>query len=299
MNFMEINVFDQLLYHLSHIGKLSWEKFKYAIGNLTGGQRRFKYDSTYLSILARLAHLDYDPMKLDRVFIAPTVLVETAVTHRYVLAGSRTPDFINDIAECVSDAGGSSQQIPNRYAPTVVVLSELTEASLAELESLGIHVSRAFSAKLSNLLPSPRRNSFLIHEAPLPAPVNRFNLRTLEFEPNYPPRHNDGLYEIPQFGRNVYVLKSGADQRIVPRAWGEWLFLSACGRKKGLTFYEQKSQTWCVNSKLHLPLTLDRCATLCSGFPPELRDDLFCYADVPVGIAYRLTKAIYQNWEVV
>ena len=97
---MEINVFDHLLYYLSHVGESSWEKFKDAIGNLTEGQRRFKYDSTYLSILARLAHLDYDPMKLDRVFIAPSVLVETAVAHRHVLAGSRTPDFINDIAEC-------------------------------------------------------------------------------------------------------------------------------------------------------------------------------------------------------
>lgn len=296
---MEINVFDHLLYYLSHVGESSWEKFKDAIGNLTEGQRRFKYDSTYLSMLARLAHLDYDPMKLDRVFIAPSVLVETAVAHRHVLAGSRTPDFINDIAECVSEAGGTLQQIPKRYAPTVIVLSELTEASLAEIESLGIHVSRAFSAKLSSLLPAPNRASFLIDEDQLPNSINRFNFRTLEFEPDSHPRHNNGLYEIPQFGRNVYVLKSGDDQRIVPRDWGEWLFLSACGRREGLTLYEQKPQTWCVNSNLHLPLTLDRCATLCSGFPPKLRHNLFCYADVPIGIAYRLTKALCQKWEVV
>ena len=296
---MEINVFDHLLYYLSHVGESSWEKFKDAIGNLTEGQRCFKYDSTYLSILARLAHLDYDPMKLDRVFIAPSVLVETAVTHRHVLAGSRTPDFINDIAACVSEAGGTLLQIPRRYAPTVIVLSELTEASLAEIESLGIHVSRAFSAKLSSILPSPERTSFLKDETPFPYLIKGFHFKSLKYEQDSYAWRSDGLYEIPQFGRNVYVLKFGDDQRIVPRDWGEWLFLSACGRKKGLTSYEQKSQTWCVNSKLHLPLTLDRCATLCSGFPPKLRDDLFCYADVPIGVAYRLTKALYQNWEMV
>ena len=296
---MEINVFDHLLYYLSHVGELSWEKFKDAISNLTEGQSRFKNDSTYLSALARLAHLDYAPIKLDKVFIAPSVLVETAVTHRYVLAGSRTPDFIKDIAERVSEAGGTLQQIPKRYAPTVIVLSEMTEASLAEIESLGVHVNRAFSAKLSSILPSPERTSFLKSETRFPYLIKGFHFKSLKYEEDSYAWRNDGLYEIPQFGRNVYVLKSGADQRIVPRDWGEWLFLSACGRKNGLISYERKSQTWCVNSKLLVPLTLDRCATLCSGFPPKLRDGLFCYADVPAGIAYRLTKAIYQNWEVV
>lgn len=297
---MEINTFDRLLYYLSHSGKTKWEKFKDAVNNLTGGQHRLKY-STYLTALARLAHLDYDPVKLNRVVIAPSVLVETAVKERFVLVGSRTPDFLKDIKRCVFETGGKFQQIPERFAPTTIVLNELTEASFAEIESMGIHVSRAFSAKLSSLLPSPNRASFLIDEAQLPDSINKFNFRTLEFEPDNHPQHNNGLYEIPQFGRAVYVLKSGDDRWIVPRAWGEWLFLSACGRKKGLAFYEQKFQTWCVNRKLHVPLTLDRCATLCSGFPPKLRvrDNLFCYAEVPVGIAYRLTKALYQKWEVV
>ena len=296
---MEINVFDRLLYYLSHVGELSWEKFKDAIGNLTEGRPRFKNDSTYLSALARLAHLDYDPMKLDRVVIAPSVLVETAVKEQYVLVGSRTPDFLKEIEMRVCETGGKLRHISEQFASTTIVLSELAEASFAEIESMGIHVSRAFSAKLSSLLPSPERTSFLKDETPFPNSINKFNSKTLKYErDNYSLRRH-GLYEIPQFGRSVYVLKSGDDQRIVPRDWGEWLFLGACGRREGLTLYEQKPQTWCVNSNLHLPLTLDRCATLCSGFPPKLRHNLFCYADVPIGIAYRLTKALYQKWEVV
>ena len=295
---MEMNIFDRLLYYLSHLGELRWEKFKDAVKNLTEGKPPFK-DSTYLTALARFAHLDYDPVQLDRVVIAPSVLVETAATDRYVLVGSRTPDSIKDIVERVSEAGGTLQQIPKLYAPTVIVLSELTEAIFAEIKSLGIHVSRAFSAKLSSKLPSPELNSFLKDKARLPTLTSKFNLKNLEYEPNSYSSHNDGLYEIPQFGRNVYVLKSGSDQRIVSRDWGEWLFLHNCGRTAGLISYEQEAQTWRVNSKLHLPLTLDRCATLCSGFPPHKRKNWFYYTDVPVGIAYRLTKALYQKWEVV
>lgn len=296
---MEINVFDQLLYYLSHVGELSWEKFKDAVGNLTEGQRRFKNDSTYLSILARLAHLDYDPATLDRVFVAPSSLVETAVKGRFVLVGSRTPDSLKEITKCVFETGGKSRRNPEESAPTTIVLNELTEASFTEIESLGVHVSRAFSAKLSSLLPSPNRASFLIDEAQLPDPVNRFNLRTLEFEPDNPPRHNDGLYRIPQFGRDVYVLKTGSAQRRVPREWGVWLFLYACGRTTGWISYKPDSQTWRVNRKLLVPLMIDRCATLCSGFPRHPSGKWWYYADVPVGIAYRLTKALYQNWEVV
>lgn len=296
---MKINVFDRLLYYLSHVGELSWEKFKDTIGILTEGQPRFRYDSTYLSALARLAHLDYDPMKLDRVFIAPSVLVETVVEGQFVLVGSRTSDFLEKIEKCVFDTRGKSRRNPEKFAPTTIVLNKLTEKSFVEIESMGIHVSRAFSAKLSSLLPSPNRASFLKYESQLPDSVNRFNFRTLEFEPNTSPRLNDGLYEIPQYGRNVYVLKSGSDQRIVPHDWGEWLFLNSRVGQNGLISYEQKSQTWFVNSKLHVPLTLDRCATLCSGFPPYRKGNWSCYSDVPVGMAYRLTKALRQNWEVV
>ena len=42
MNLTEINVFDKLLYYLSHEGEVSWTKFKDAIDRLTGDQRRFE-----------------------------------------------------------------------------------------------------------------------------------------------------------------------------------------------------------------------------------------------------------------
>ena len=139
---------------------------------------------------------------------------------RYVFVGSRTPDFIKDIVEHVSEGSGKLQQIPRRYAPTTIVLNELAEAFLAEIESLGIHVSRAFSAKLSSFLPSPNRASFLIDKALLPNSISRFDFKTLEFKPVNNSLRDDGLYEIPQFGRNVYVLKTAPDQRRVPRDWG-------------------------------------------------------------------------------
>ena len=302
---MEMNIFDRLLYYLSHEGELSWEKFKDGLKNLkdgardlTEGQRRYK-ETTYLSALARLAHLDYDPMKLDRVVIAPSVLVETAVKERLVLVGSRTPDFLEKFAKCVLETGGNFRQNPERFAPTTIVLNELAEATFAEIESLGIHVSRAFSAKLSSFLPSPNRASFLIDKALLPNSISRFDFKTFEFKPVNNSLRDDGLYEIPQFGRNVYVLKTGPDQRRVPRDWGVWLFLYACGRTTGEISYKPDSQTWRVNRKLLVPLIVDRCATLCSGHPPFPEGSWFCYADVPAGIAYRLTRALYQNWGIV
>ena len=297
MNQTETNVFDRLLYYLSHTGELRWEKFKDAIKNLTGGESNFK-DSTYLTSLARLGHLDYDPMNLDKVVIAPPVLVEAAVEDRYVLVGSRSPGFLEEIKKCVSEMGGKWRLISAQYAPMTVVLSELTEAAFTEIESLGIHISRAFSAKLSSVLPTPKRTSFPKIETPLSDSRNQFNIDTLKYEDNRF-RGADGLYEIPQYGPNVYILKSGSDQRKVPRDWGEWLLLSTVGRTTGLISYERTSQTWRVKRNLLVPLIVDRCATLCSEFPPKWRGDFDCYSDVPAGIAYRLTKSLYQNWEVI
>ena len=92
MNQTEINVFDGLLYYLSYLVELNWEKFKDAIKRLAKDNPNYK-DSTYLTVLARLGHLDYDPMNLDKIVIAPPVLVETVAEDRYVLVGSRSPRF--------------------------------------------------------------------------------------------------------------------------------------------------------------------------------------------------------------
>jgi hypothetical protein len=292
------NIFDPLLYYLSHTGELNWEKFKDAVKRLTGGESGFK-DSTYLTSLARLGHLDFDPMNLDRVVIAPTVLVETAVEGRYVLVGSRTPKFLSEIEKCVSETGGKFGSISEQYAPMTIVLSELTEAAFSVLERLGIHISLAFSAKLASVLPSPKRTNFPQIETLPSDSLNRFNPDTLKYEPDTHSLHEDGLYEIPQHGPDVYVLKFGYDLRKVPRDWGEWLVMNALGGTTGQIRYEKKSRTWGVVDKLLVPLMIDRCATLCSGFPPKWMGSFVCYDDVPPGIAFHLTKSLYQDWEVV
>ena len=295
---MTSNVYDKLLYYLSHEGELSWEKFKEAVDRLADKQWRYN-PSTYLISLGRLGHLDYDPIELSRIAIAPAVLIDTAVENRYVLVGSRTPAFLKEIKKCVSETSGKFQSISEKYAPTTIVLSDLTEVSFAKIKSLEIHISYAFSAKLSTLLPTPKRTSFSQSDAPLPDSRKKFNLKTLEYEPEDQRQHSDGLYEIPQYGPSVYILISGLDQRKVPLDWGEWLTLSLSGRKTGFISYVEKSQTWCVRSELRLPLIVDRCATLCSGFPSKLKNNFNHYSDVPIGVAYQLTKSLHQKWEVV
>ena len=298
MNQTETNVLNGLLYYLSHVGELRWEKFKDVIKRLTRDNPDYK-DSTYLTSLAGLGHVDYDPMKLDKVVIAPPVIVETAVEDRYVLVGSRTPDFLEEIKECVYKTSGQLRLIPEQYAPTTIVLNKLTKASFTEIERLGIHISRAFSAIMSSVLPTPTRTSFRQDSTSIPEPRQKFNLNSLKYEPDNYSLRNDGLYKIPQYGRDVYILKSGLDQRIVPRDWGEWLFLSTSSRTTGLISYEKKSQTWRVKRGLLVPFITNRCASLCSGFPPKLKGEFMCYSDVPPGIAYRLNKSLYQHWEVV
>ncbi|MDE0686899.1 MAG: hypothetical protein OXI61_01910 [Candidatus Poribacteria bacterium] len=298
MNQTEINIYDKLLYYLSHVGELRWEKFKDATSRLTDNQQRFN-PSTYLQSLGRLGHLDYDPIELTRVVITPAALIDTAVENRYVLVGSRTPAFLEEIKNCVADTGGEWHTKFNKYAPTTFVLSNLTDASFAKIENLGIHIGRAFSAKLSEFLPKPKHTDFPQQtEMSFPDSLKKFNLRTLEYEPDNL-RHGNGLYEIPQYGPSVYILKSGSDQRRVPRDWGVWLAFSALGRTTGWVSYVEKAQTWCVAIPLQVPLIIDRCATLCSGFPPKLKRNFYHYSDVPIGVAYQLTKSLYQDWEVI
>jgi len=292
------NVFDKLLYYSSHVGKLTWMNFKQATKCLTRDKGPFKA-STCLTSLARLGHLDFDPMNLSDITAAPASLVETAIVDRYVLIGARTPSFLDNIRKSVSSTGGKFQSIAEQYSSKTIVLSELTEASLVGIESLGVHISLTFSAKLANVLPTPEYPSFPHSETAFPDSLTKFNLNSLEYDKlDNHQSYSDGLYEIPQYGPSVYILKSGPNQRRVPRDWGEWLALSISGKTTGLISYEEKSRTWCVRRKLRVPLLVDRCATLCSGYPPRFISKFTCYQDIPAGIAYRLTKSLYQDWEL-
>lgn len=297
MNQTKINVYDKLLYYLSHEGELSWEKFKAAVDKLTDYQPPNR-PSTYLRFIARLGHLDYDPLNLTRVVVTPAAIVETTVPNRYVLVGSRTPDFINEIDKCVSDTGGKLRKISDIPAPTIIVLSDLTEDSFNVIESFGIHISRAFSAKLSKLLPILKSTSFPLIETPLQNVRSKFNTHTLKFDKlNNQSSISNGLYGISQPGPDIYILKYGSDQRKVPRDWGVWLLLSNAGITTGLVTYEKETEILCVKRPLQLPLILDRCAILCSGFPPKYENGFCHYSNVPEGIAYQLTKSLHQNWE--
>lgn len=295
MNQVETNVFDDLLYYLSHIGELSWVDFKQAIARLTRDNSDLKA-STYLTSLARLGHLDFDPMKLSYITVAPAVLVETAIEDRYVLAGSRVPSFLAEVKKCISGNSGKFQLILERYAPTTVVLSELTEKAFSELESLNVSISWEFSAKLSQVLPRPRLMNFQRELSFVANLVKKFNPDTLDYKSVDPGEVSDGLYQISQHGPDVYALRYGNYQRKVPRDWAEWNVLAGT---PGLISYKGKSQTWQVRSKLLMPLIVDRCATLCSGYPPKWRGNFVSYADVPIDIAKRLTKSLYQDWEVI
>ena len=301
MNQTENNVYDKLLYYLSHEGQLSWEKFKDAVERLTNEQRQYN-PSTYLMSLGRLGHLDYDPMELSRVVITPAVLIDTTVENRYVLIGSRTPAFLEEIKKCVSNTGGKWHTKINKYAPTTIFFSDLTDISFAKIENLGIHISWAFSAKLSTLLPEPGYIDFPQQtETSFPNSVKKFNLKTLEFKPDNQRLRGNGLYEIPQYGPSVYILKFGSNERKVPRDWGLWLLLSNAGKTTGLVGYKEETQKWCIKRPLQLPLIVDRCATLCSGFPPKLlkKNSFYYYSDVPIGVAYQLTKSLHQKWEII
>ena len=299
MNQTENNVYDKLLYYLSHEGALRWEKFKDAINRLTDYQPRYR-PSTYLRSIARLGHLDYDPLNLSVVSITPAAIVETSVPEQYVLVGSRTPGFIREINKCVWNTGGKFHKIFERYAPTTIILSDLTEDSFTQIESLGIHTSWAFSAKLSKLLPKLKYTDFPRQtETSLPATVKKFSFKTSKYELDNQGKLSTGLYEIPQYGPSVYILKLGSDQRRVPRGWGEWLMFSTVGRTAGFIFYVERSQTWCVKSPLQVPLIIDRCATLCSGVPPKLKNGFYHYSNVSIGVAHKLTETLHQKWEII
>lgn len=295
MKKVETNVFDRLLYYLSHVGGLNWEDFKQTIKRLTRDNPDLKM-STYLTSLARLGYLDFDPMKLSYVTIAPAVLVETTVENRYILVGSRVPSFLEKIKKCVAENGGNFGLIPEKYAPTTVLLSDLTKKAFSTLESLNVHISWEVSTKLSHILPRPRLMNFRSEPSFVANLEKKFNPVTLDYELLSHGKNMDGLYQISQHGPDIYVLRSGNHQRRVPRDWAEWNVLAGT---PGLISYMEKSQMWRVRNNLLVPLIVDRCATLCSGYPPKLKGKYVCYSDVPTDIAKRLTKSLYQDWENV
>ena len=160
MNQNHSNFLDELLYYLSHLGKMPWVKFKQGFECLNRDNKAPNSNSYYLKSFISVGHLEYDPALLDKVYIAPATLVETATANQYVLVGSRTPDLISKIEKTVLSKGGEFCRIQEVDAPTTISLHDLTDVALSEIESMGIHISREFPAKLSYILPNLRLDSF-------------------------------------------------------------------------------------------------------------------------------------------
>ena len=291
------NFLDELLYYLSHLGKMPWVKFKQGIGCLKIDNQNSKTDSFYLKSLASVGHLEYDPAILDWVYVAPATLVETATANQYVLVGSRTPDLISKIEKTVLSKGGEFCRIQEVDAPTTILLHDLTDVALSEIESMEIHISSEFSEKLSCILPNLRIDSFEPDTSMLNTPIEKFNVDTLKYVGN-PSDISDGLFRILDYGRYTYFLKLNNIQRKVPPEWGEWLILRAF-RKSKLIRYKKEQQILQVKSPLTLPLLAYRCAVLCSGRVPIWKNGFYCYPNVPIEIASRIAKSLNQQLEVL
>ena len=297
MNQNHSNFLDELLYYLSHLGKMRWEKFKQGFECLNRDNKNPKGASYYLRPLTSVGHMEYDPAILDWVYVAPATLVEIATANQYILVGSRTPDLISKIEATVLSKGGKFYRIPEVDAPTTIFLSDLIEASIQEIEGMGIHISRKFSAKLSCILPNLRLDNFDQDKSILKAPIEKFNIGSLKYEGN-PPDISEGLFRILDYGRHIHFLKLNNIQRKVPREWGEWLILRAF-RKNKLICYNKEQQILQVKSPLIVPLLANRCAVLCSGRVPIRKNEFYCYSNVPIEIASRIAKSLNQQLEVL
>ena len=295
MNQNHSNFLDELFYYLSHLGKIRWEKFKQGFECLNKNDKNSKGASYYLKPLASVGHLEYDPAILDWVYVAPATLVETATPNQYVLVGSRTPDLILKIEETVLSKGGKFYRIPEVDAPTTIFLRDLTEASIQEIEGMGIHISRNFSAKLSCILPNLRLDSFDQDKSILNTPIEKFNIGSLKYEGN-PPDISAGLFRILDYGRYTHFLKLNHIQRKVSPEWGTWLILRAF-RENKLIYYNKEQQI--LRVKLAMPLLANRCAVLCSGRVSIWKNGFYCYSNVPNEIASRIAKSLNQQLEVL
>ena len=289
------NFLDELLYYLSHLGKMPWVKFKQGLECLNRDNKAPNSNSYYLKSLISVGHLEYDPAILDKVYIAPATLVETATANQYVLVGSRTPDLISKIEKTVLSKGGKFCGIQEVDAPTTILLHDLTDVALSEIESMGIHISREFSAKLSCILPNLRLDSFEQEKSMLNTPIEKFNVDTLKYDGNLSDI-SDGLFRILDYGRYTYFLILNNIQRKVPREWGEWLILRAF-RKSKLIRYKKEQQILQVKSPLTMPLLANRCVVLCSGRVPNWENGFYCYPNVPIEIAFRIAKSLNQQLE--
>lgn len=238
MNQYNSKFLNELLYYLSHFGKMRWIKFKQGIECLNRNNKDPKSDSYYLKSLTSIGHLEYNPSILDWVYIAPATLVETATANQYVLVGSRTPDFLAEIETIISSKGGKFCRIQEIDAPTTISLHDLTNAALSEIESMKIHISREFSAKFSRILPNLQIGSFEPDTSILNTPIEKFNIDTMNYESN-PSDISEGLFRILNHGRYTHFLKLNNVQRIIPPEWGAWLILRAF-RKSKLIYYKLK-----------------------------------------------------------
>lgn len=284
---------DDVLYAISTIGKLSFEKYRGVFDTLYGfnsdggaevdrDQVKMRYD--LLRLLEALGHGEYSTEQ-RALFVCPPslVLLPTTGLPKAVLTGARSPDLIQKL---------EGFQRANRREVFLLQVKQsygtigLPQAIYIEGASTG-HIRGAASAANVNCsleVPAAWRLAcfssgidevkatliFTERHEPRWKKLT-FSSEDLSFKQYYSPQ-NGGLklvsYRDPVTQQLHYWLWDGDRAATVDREWAQYLVLA--NRRAQVLVYDSQRHRLAVPSTIPLPRLLARVATLCTGHVPSV-----------------------------
>lgn len=281
-----------LLHWMSHRGRGSWSSFRQALSGLADEISEVEADALRYG-LSDLGYADFFPNDEPRWQVTPPRLIGLCgVPETALLCGARSPDWLAACEQaarqhgCVWQTDSSKPQAPLR----VTIAGSATQlAALAQTCRINYQPDWSLHACLrlapvTDCLGAPQ-------DEPMNWQVKSFDLARYVWQEGalsatareYKRPFGLGWYFLCDPQERLYLL----DKRTA-------IYAAAAQQSVRLAKYDLTGQTLRVPRQAPLPHAYARSASLCSGWPPRVRDHWIYYEGVTLEIAARLLALVGQ-----
>jgi hypothetical protein len=299
---------DELLRWVSESGSGTWEQLRRTSKYLMERHKLNRRDSLLASNLSKLGHLEIDWTNSRWSVVKPTINVIPGMGLIVVMSGSR-PQIVEDRFERATDDVLDVFALPLFFqSDEYPHVRMLKCGSLNEAESIAKEIRARFvvdpSSRLAKSMISLEELG--LRPAAEPHKIEFDGMKVFDHDArswrsissSNSCRVVDGLFEVPGWGRQRYLLRRGNRWFQIDKSYGLFHEYQRIGRNNVMHY---RRQTESQPSFLHvdkdvvLPILAERTLVMCSGLAPRSINQKTTYLNVPKHIASYVASKLGQE----
>jgi len=277
---------DGLLYWMSHLSEGTWRRFRGAAELMSADDDPAELARFLRICFSDLGCADFFVDESQRWRVRPPLLAGLGEKRQAVLCGARSPALIERVQDSAPKYGCRLEIQALQNLPSRALLEGTHEQLAATAQDVRLMYVPNFAASLCHrLVPVIESVAETSESAPIRWSVRSFDLQKRKWiEGELPDTARE--YTSKYGERRFYLCGQLGELHAAPKRSA--IYAAAALRKARLTGYDLPTRTLTTAAAAPLPEAYARIACLCTGMPPQLKDNFWIYEGIAPALAAAL-----------